>query len=188
MRISLLIVLFVAVLFFQLTLPETNTLRLATGGSVTNWLIVAALAFVGFLYRAWLQGLRARHSQKQPKVQSDAFKPEELDRYARHIMLREIGGAGQKKLKNAKVLVVGAGGLGAPSLQYLAAAGVGEIGIIDDDLVENSNLQRQVIHTDARIGMPKVFSAETALKAQNPFVSVRPYHRRLTEDIAAELF
>ena len=103
-------------------------------------------------------------------------------------MLREIGGPGQKRLKDARVLVIGAGGLGAPALQYLAAAGVGTIGVIDHDIVENSNLQRQVIHTDDRIGMPKVFSAEVAMKAQNPFVTVRPYHRRLTSEIAAELF
>ncbi len=78
------------------------------------------------------------------------------------------------------MLVVGAGGLGSPALLYLAAAGVGTIGVIDDDVVENTNLQRQIIHTDARIGMPKVFSAEIAMKALNPYVAVRPYHRRLT--------
>ncbi|MCL4145087.1 UNVERIFIED_CONTAM: hypothetical protein GTU68_014808, partial [Idotea baltica] len=87
------------------------------------------------------------------------FTTTELDRYARHIVLREIGGAGQKALKDAKVLVIGAGGLGAPALQYLAAAGVGTLGVIDDDVVDNSNLQRQVIHTDPRIGMAKVHSA-----------------------------
>ncbi|CAN0589360.1 unnamed protein product, partial [Ectocarpus sp. 12 AP-2014] len=103
-------------------------------------------------------------------------------------VLREIGGPGQKRLKEARVLVIGAGGLGAPALQYLAASGVGTIGIIDDDIVENSNLQRQIIHTDARIGMPKVFSAEQAMVAQNPFVTVRPYHRRLSGEIAQELF
>ena len=86
------------------------------------------------------------------------------------------------------MLVIGAGGLGAPVLQYLAAAGVGTIGLIDDDLVDNSNLQRQVIHTDARIGMPKVHSAAEAMAALNPFVTVRPYQRRLTDAIAGELF
>jgi molybdopterin/thiamine biosynthesis adenylyltransferase len=84
----------------------------------------------------------------------------ELERYARHITLPDIGGAGQLALKEAKVLVVGAGGLGAPALLYLAAAGVGRIGIIDGDTVALSNLQRQVIHTDARQDMPKVFSAQ----------------------------
>ena len=112
----------------------------------------------------------------------------ELERYARHIVLRELGGPGQRALREAKVLVVGAGGLGAPALQYLAAAGVGTVGVIDGDTVENANLQRQVIHRDADIGMPKVFSAQAAMEAQNPFVTVRPYHRRLTEEVAAALF
>ena len=84
-------------------------------------------------------------------------------------------------------LVVGAGGLGSPALLYMAAAGVGTLGVIDDDTVENANLQRQVIHTDGRIGMPKVFSAAEAIGALNPHVTVRPYHRRLTEEIAAGL-
>ena len=102
-------------------------------------------------------------------------------------MLRELGGPGQKALKEARVLVVGAGGLGAPVLQYLAAAGVGTIGVIDDDVVDNANLQRQVIHRDEDIGKPKVFSAEAAMVAQNPYVIVNPYNRRLTRDIAPEL-
>ena len=85
------------------------------------------------------------------------------------------------------MLVVGAGGLGSPALLYLAAAGVGTIGVIDDDVVGLSNLQRQVIHTDARSGVPKVFSAETQMRALNPHVGVRPYNRRLTADIAEEL-
>ncbi len=102
--------------------------------------------------------------------------------------MREIGGTGQKRLKNAKVLVIGAGGLGSPALLYLAAVGVGTIGVIDDDVVDNSNLQRQVIHPDAAIGMPKVFSAQKAMEAQNPFVAVRPYQRRLSAEMADDLF
>ena len=102
-------------------------------------------------------------------------------------MLREIGGAGQGKLKAAKVLVIGAGGLGSAALLYLAAAGVGVIGVIDDDVVEGSNLQRQIIHSDQRIGMVKVQSAAVAMTALNPFIEVRPFHRRLTTDIAADL-
>ena len=116
------------------------------------------------------------------------FNDTELNRYARHMVLREIGGPGQKRLKEARVLVIGAGGLGAPVLQYLAAAGVGTIGVIDDDMVENTNLQRQVIHRDASIGTPKVFSAQNEMTAQNPYVTVRPYRRRLTADIAGDLF
>ena len=191
-QISLLIVLFTAVFFFQATLPAGNPLKEATGGSLRNWAILAVIFSVLFAYRTWLKKLRARHDGAQREVQASekkgVFSNAELDRYARHIVLREVGGPGQKKLKNARVLVIGAGGLGAPALQYLAAAGVGTIGIIDDDKVDNSNLQRQVIHTDARIGMPKVFSAVEALKAQNPFVDLKPYHRRLDADLAGELF
>lgn len=124
----------------------------------------------------------------EPVEPAPTYSDAELERYARHIMLREIGGPGQKALKEARVLVIGAGGLGAPALSYLGAMGVGTIGVIDDDKVENSNLQRQVIHTDARIGMPKVFSAKEAVNAQNPFVEVLPYNRRLTEEIAETLF
>ncbi|PQO22605.1 molybdopterin biosynthesis protein, partial [Rhodobacteraceae bacterium WD3A24] len=122
-----------------------------------------------------------------PNGQGGGFRPAELERYARHIVLREVGGPGQKKLRDARVLVVGAGGLGSPALLYLAAAGVGTLGVIDDDVVENANLQRQIIHSDARIGMPKVFSAQAAISELNPFVTVRPYHRRLSEEIAPEL-
>jgi molybdopterin/thiamine biosynthesis adenylyltransferase len=116
-----------------------------------------------------------------------AFTETELERYARHIVLRELGGPGQRKLKDARVLVIGAGGLGAPALQYLAAAGVGTIGVIDDDVVENANLQRQVIHRDKDIGRAKVFSAQEAMQTQNPAVKVLPYNRRLDEDSAAAL-
>ncbi len=187
--ISVQIILFTAVLFFQATLPAGNPLKDATGGSLANWLILAALAAVFLGYRALLGQLRARHdaAQPEPAQPQGTFKPAELDRYARHIVLREVGGPGQKRLKQAKVLVVGAGGLGAPALQYLAAMGVGTIGVIDHDVVDSSNLQRQVIHTDARIGMPKVFSAEQAIKAQNPFVDVRPFNRKLDAEIARDL-
>jgi molybdopterin/thiamine biosynthesis adenylyltransferase len=141
------------------------------------------------MYSFGLKRLRGRvRPENLPPPPSGAFEGAELDRYARHIMLREIGGPGQKALKKARVLVIGAGGLGSPALLYLAAAGVGTLGVIDDDVVEGSNLQRQIIHTDKRIGMPKVFSAETALKALNPWLVVRPYHRRLDAAIARDLF
>lgn len=187
--IAVQIVLFTAVLFFQLTLPPGNILKEATGESFQNWLIVAGIAAVVLGYRQVLTLLRRRHdaANTQTPAKTGSFKPEELTRYARHIVLREIGGPGQKKLKDARVLVIGAGGLGAPALQYLAAMGVGTIGVIDHDTVDSSNLQRQVIHTDARIGMPKVFSAVEAISAQNPFVSVVPFNRRFTSDIAGDL-
>jgi len=103
----------------------------------------------------------------------------ELERYARHIVLREVGGPGQAKLKAARVLVIGAGGLGAPVLLYLAAAGVGTIGIVDDDSVSLSNLQRQVIHTTDDIGLRKVDSAEAAIGKLNPHVKVEAHMMRL---------
>ncbi len=106
------------------------------------------------------------------------LSPEELERYARHIVLADIGGAGQQKLKAARVLVVGAGGLSSPVLQYLAAAGVGTIGIVDDDEVSLSNLQRQTIHTTQTCGDPKVESAKNALEAINPNVKVEIYQQR----------
>ncbi|MGF1502431.1 MAG: ThiF family adenylyltransferase [Paracoccaceae bacterium] len=110
-----------------------------------------------------------------------SFSEEELERYARHIVLHEIGGPGQQRLKAARVLVIGAGGLGAPVLQYLAAAGVGTIGIVDDDRVSLSNLQRQVIHATESIGEPKVVSAARAIGRINPNVVVRRHETRLTE-------
>ncbi len=113
--------------------------------------------------------------------------PEELDRYARHILLREVGGTGQQRLKASRVLVVGAGGLGAPVLLYLAAAGMGAITVVDDDRVATSNLQRQVIFRSADIGMPKVQAAARAMLALNPFVSVTPIEARLDAVLAAEL-
>ena len=112
---------------------------------------------------------------------------DELERYARHIVLREVGGPGQQALKRARVLVVGAGGLGAPVLLYLAAAGVGTLGVIDDDKVSLSNLQRQVIHRTEDVGQPKVESAARALNHLNPHVAVETHPLRLTADNALEL-
>ncbi len=112
---------------------------------------------------------------------------QELERYARHIVLPEIGGAGQQKLKRARVLVIGAGGLGAPILQYLAAAGVGTLGIVDDDTVSLSNLQRQVIHATSAIGETQADSARAAILAINPDVAVELHVMRLTAENAPAL-
>jgi molybdopterin-synthase adenylyltransferase len=112
---------------------------------------------------------------------------EELERYARHLVLREIGGPGQAALKRARVLVIGAGGLGAPTLLYLAAAGVGTLGIIDDDTVSLSNLQRQVIHATTDIGRPKTESAHTAVAKLNPNVKVEAVSERLVAGNALDL-
>jgi len=108
------------------------------------------------------------------------FTEDEIQRYARHILLPEVGGEGQARLRDARVLIVGAGGLGSPVALYLAAAGVGTIGLVDDDVVDLSNLQRQVAHTTARIGTPKVASAAAAMAAINPLVEVAQHRCRLT--------
>lgn len=115
------------------------------------------------------------------------FTDDELERYARHIVLREIGGPGQRRLGAARVLCIGAGGLGSPALLYLAAAGVGTLGIVDDDAVSLSNLQRQVLHATERVGERKTESARAALAAVNPHVTVEAHAERLTPDNAARL-
>lgn len=115
------------------------------------------------------------------------LSPDELKRYARHIVLGEVGGAGQQKFKAARVLVVGAGGLGAPVALYLAAAGIGTLGIVDDDVVSLSNLQRQVIHTSDRVGVAKVESAKETLAGVNPHVAVVPHKTRLTAENAKDI-
>ncbi|MBU0584564.1 MAG: molybdopterin-synthase adenylyltransferase MoeB [Alphaproteobacteria bacterium] len=118
---------------------------------------------------------------------SAPFSPEELERYARHVVLPEVGGAGQQKLKRARVLVIGAGGLGAPVLQYLAAAGVGTLGIVDDDTVSLSNLQRQVIHDTEAVGLSKLDSAGNALRRINPHTRVELHPLRLDASNARSL-
>lgn len=113
---------------------------------------------------------------------------EELARYSRHIIIPEFGLEGQKKLKASKVLVIGTGGLGSPALLYLAAAGVGTIGIIDFDIVDDSNLQRQVLFTVNDIGKPKVLAAKARIEALNPHINVIAYNERLTSENALEIF
>jgi len=111
----------------------------------------------------------------------------QLDRYSRHIIMDEVGPEGQSKLLDSRVLVVGAGGLGAPVIQYLAAAGVGRLGVVDDDVVERSNLQRQVIHGDDDVGRPKVESAAAFVEDLNPDVDVETYETRLTKENIGEI-
>lgn len=176
------------------------------------WALLAPLAGGVWLYSRWLSGLKQRVREGQMAAQDSSqaageaaasedqvegaasgsgqgpLSPRELERYSRHILLREVGGPGQMRLSRAKVLVIGAGGLGAPVLQYLAAAGVGSIAVIDDDVVDRSNLHRQVIHDEAFIGKPKVVSAAERMRAQNPDVTVLPLEGRLGEAEAAQLF
>ncbi len=131
-------------------------------------------------FRAWKNG---GYAFERPRV----LTPEQIKRYSRHIMLPEVGEKGQGKLLDAKVLCLGAGGLGSPSALYLAAAGVGTIGIVDDDVVDESNLQRQVLHNIDRLGQPKVESARKTLQALNPDVKVVPHQTRLTSENIMEI-
>ena len=119
---------------------------------------------------------------------SGPFSQDEIRRYSRHLILPEFGARGQKKLKASKVLVVGAGGLGSPAAMYLAAAGVGTLGIVDFDVVDHSNLQRQILHGTPDVGRPKIESARDRLQALNPEVTVRPHAVHLSSDNALELF
>lgn len=126
--------------------------------------------------------------EQQPRDRDMPLSPQEIDRYKRHLVLHDVGGAGQQKLKAARVLVIGAGGLGSPVLLYLAAAGVGRLGVIDDDAVTLSNLQRQVIHGTTEVGRPKVESAAVRIAEVNPHVVVDPLNERLTARNALDLF
>lgn len=132
-------------------------------------------------FTAWK---RSGHPVHIPKTLS----PEQLTRYSRHLIIPEIGEKGQTKLLDAKVLMLGAGGLGSPVALYLAAAGVGKIGIIDNDVVDRSNLQRQIVHTEDRVGSPKVDSAEKAINALNPDVEVVKFQTWLTSDNVLDIF
>ena len=116
-----------------------------------------------------------------------AFSNEQLERYSRHIILKEVGAKGQKKLLNAKVLIIGAGGLGAPAAMYLAAAGVGTIGIADADEVDLSNLQRQIIHATEDVGKAKVQSAKETMNRMNPDVMVNTYRTFVTSENILDL-
>lgn len=133
-------------------------------------------------------GFSAWKNAGMPFVQDHQFSPEQLSRYSRHFLLPEVGETGQAKLLAAKVLLLGAGGLGSPTALYLAAAGVGTLGIIDHDVVDLSNLQRQILHTNDRIGMPKVESARIAIAALNPDVKVIAHQERLSSDNVLDIF
>lgn len=133
-------------------------------------------------------GYQAWKNQGLPIVEERQFSAEQQIRYSRHFLLPEVGEAGQAKLLDAKVLCIGAGGLGSPAAFYLAAAGVGTLGLVDMDTVDLSNLQRQILHTNDRIGMPKTESARLTLNALNPDVKVLEFRERLSSENAFRLF
>ncbi len=116
------------------------------------------------------------------------FSDAQIERYSRHIILADVGGKGQKKLARAKVLIIGAGGLGSPAALYLAAAGIGTLGLVDGDVVDLSNLQRQVLHTTATLGVPKVESGRQMLTALNPDSTIKTYQENVTTDNIMRLF
>ncbi|MGR3464115.1 HesA/MoeB/ThiF family protein [Limimaricola sp.] len=187
-RLYMIGLLMTGVIAGHLLLPDGHPLRMATGGEAALWLLILAGGALVWGYGRGLRRLKARAAPADAPAPRKGFSETELTRYARHITLREIGGPGQGALRRARVLVVGAGGLGCPALTYLAASGVGTIGVIDDDTVDLSNLGRQVLFDEDQIDMPKVHAAAQKLRAQNPHVEIRPYARRLTREIAEELF
>jgi molybdopterin/thiamine biosynthesis adenylyltransferase len=159
-------------------------------GGWAPWATISFIFGVVFLFRLFISALRNKSNEIYfaDVQEADEFSNHELERYSRHIILRELGGLGQRRIKDSKVLIIGAGGLGAPIIQYLAASGVGTIGIIDHDKVSLSNLQRQVIYLTNQVGEQKVFSAADAIYKLNSNVNVRPYNRRLNSEIAEEIF
>ena len=169
--------------------PDKSTPILAyCAGGVRSLLAANALKEMGYQDVISMSGgYTAWKTAGYNWVQDHQFSPEQVTRYSRHFLLPEVGEEGQAKLLQAKVLMVGAGGLGSPSAYYLAAAGVGTLGIIDNDVVDLSNLQRQILHTNDRIGMPKTESAKLTIQALNPDVRVIPYQQKLTSQNIMEI-
>ena len=172
------------------TVPDKRTPIVAYCAGGTRSLIAAhTLKEMGYTNVVSMTGgFTAWKNAGLPFRQDYQFSQEQLTRYSRHFMLPEVGEAGQAKLLAAKVLLLGAGGLGSPTALYLAAAGVGTLGVVDHDVVDLSNLQRQILHTNDRIGMLKVESARLTLEALNPDVRVIPHPERLSSENALEIF
>jgi adenylyltransferase/sulfurtransferase len=164
------------------TVPDKSTPIIAyCAGGVRSLLAAKAMKEMGYQNVISMSGgYTAWKTAGYKWVQDHQFTPEQATRYSRHFLLPEVGEQGQAKLLQAKVLMVGAGGLGSPSAYYLAAAGVGTLGIIDNDVVDLSNLQRQILHSNDRIGMAKTESAKQTIQALNPDVRVIPYQEKLT--------
>ncbi|HUY09372.1 MAG TPA: molybdopterin-synthase adenylyltransferase MoeB [Candidatus Dormibacteraeota bacterium] len=172
------------------TIPDRATpIAVYCASGVRSLLAAKTLRSMGYSDVVSLQGgFNAWKDQGLPYTVPHAFTQEQRERYSRHFLLNEVGESGQAKLLGAKVLLLGAGGLGAPVAYYLAAAGVGTIGLVDFDRVELSNLQRQIVHTVDRLGMLKTESAAIALKALNPEVKVVEHNLHLDSSNAAEIF
>ena len=159
--------------------PDVEILLICQGGA-RSMKAAQALEAAGYTHLASVEGGTTRWIAEglpltKPEIDTDFY-----DRYSRHLRLPEVGEAGQRRLEAARVAMVGAGGLGSPAAYYLAAAGVGTLVLADDDVVDRSNLQRQILHTDARIGVPKVESARIALSALNPRLKIESFAERIT--------
>jgi len=179
---------FIFILFLILILPEGNIIKNYIGSSVMEWLILVTIVFLVGGYGFFLRAMKKNNLENTfNNLPDNEMSETEIERYARHIILKEIGGQGQQKLRDSKVLIVGAGGLGNPVSMYLAGAGVGTIGIIDDDEVSLSNLQRQVLYRDTDIGKSKVFASQKNLLEINPYIIVKPYNRVLDINNAQNL-
>ncbi|MBI2989557.1 MAG: molybdopterin-synthase adenylyltransferase MoeB [Deltaproteobacteria bacterium] len=171
------------------TVPDKSTPILAyCAGGVRSLLAGKVLKEMGYQNVVSMSGgYTAWKTAGYNCVQDHQFTIEQTTRYSRHFLLPEVGEEGQAKLLKAKVLMIGAGGLGSPSAYYLAAAGVGTLGIVDNDVVDLSNLQRQILHTNDRIGMPKTESAKLTIQALNPDIRVIPYQQKLTSQNIMEI-
>jgi molybdopterin/thiamine biosynthesis adenylyltransferase/rhodanese-related sulfurtransferase len=162
--------------------PETPLVLYCLSG-LRSLLAGKALHDLGYRNVASMAGgIRRWKELRLPLVKEEPLSPAQMERYSRHFMLAQVGEAGQKRLLRSRVLLIGAGGLGSPTAVYLAAVGVGTLGIIDDDVVDLSNLQRQILHRTPDVGRPKVESARDTIQAMNPDVTVVPYAERLTAD------
>ncbi len=168
---------------------KSTPIVLYCGGGTRSALAARSLQELGYQNVESLKGGFSAWKQAGYKIRvARSLSQEQLSRYSRHLIIPEIGETGQMALLDSKVLLMGAGGLGSPVALYLAAAGVGTIGIIDSDVVDRSNLQRQILHTDDRVGVPKVESAVASLKALNPDIQVRPFNTRLTSENVLDIF
>jgi len=166
-----------------------KTLMVMCAGGVRSLFAAEALKRLGYRdVRSVAGGFSRWKNEGQPFEIPTILDAEARERYSRHLLMPDVGEAGQLKLLDSKVLLIGAGGLGSPAAYYLAAAGVGTVGLVDHDVVDRSNLQRQILHTEARVGMPKVESARIALEALNPRIKVNTYQTHLDSNNVEEIF
>jgi len=170
--------------------PETDrTVLLMCAGGTRSMFAAEDLRQLGYRdVRSVAGGFDRWKEDGLPVDRPRVLSADERERYGRHLSIPEVGEKGQAELLDSKVLLVGAGGLGSPAAFYLAAAGVGTLGLVDDDVVDRTNLQRQILHTDDRVGEPKVESARRTLKALNPLVDVGGHQRRIRSDNVEEIF